>query len=357
MDLGFCEIPFQLYPDPKNVPTVVVNLDLPPIERWTKICNNPVYQQTAQFLVNTVDQLLAGLGGGEFLNEIGQMVNQYYFPVEYAQEIQSCAASLGVPVGWATLFNIGYEVSDACTSIVAQTTDGTIIHARNLDFWAGMGFTDSLKDMTFIADFQRGGKTLFKATTFAGFVGTLSGMKPGGFSVTIDTRFYRQGLWEMFYEIIAAIEEKNATMVSFLSRDVLTQRNDYNAALNDLSNATLIADVYYILAGTKPGQGAVITRNRMNATDVWQIKSPSQWYVLETNYDHWEQPPWFDDRVAPAENALKAIGQSRITWPGLLSVLSTKPVFNIQTTYSIIAIPKNNTYMSWTRYCPYPCVE
>jgi len=55
-----------------------------------------------------------------------------------------------VPVGWATLFNLGYEVSDACTSIVAQTTDGTIIHARNLDFWAGMGFTDSLKDMAFI---------------------------------------------------------------------------------------------------------------------------------------------------------------------------------------------------------------
>jgi len=110
-------------------------------------------------------------------------------------------------------------------------------------------------------------------------------------------------------QIVAAIEEKNATMVSFLTRDVLTLRNDYNAALNDLSNGVLIADVYYILAGTRPGQGAVITRNRQNATDVWQLNSPSQWYVLETNYDHWEQPPWFDDRVVPAENALKAIGQ------------------------------------------------
>jgi penicillin V acylase-like amidase (Ntn superfamily) len=41
-------------------------------------------------------------------------------------------------------------VSDACTSIVAQTPDGTVLHGRNLDFWAGMGFTDSLKNLTFI---------------------------------------------------------------------------------------------------------------------------------------------------------------------------------------------------------------
>jgi len=357
MDLGFCEIPFTPYPDPEAVPTLVVNLDLPPKQRWTKICANPTYQQTAQFLVNTVDSLLSSLGGGYALNEVGNLLNEFYFPQEYAEEIQGCAASLGVPVGWATLLNIGYEVSDACTSIVAQTADGTIIHARNLDFWAGMGFTDSLKDMTFIADFQKGGKTLFKTTSFAGYVGALSGIKPGGFSVTINTRFYHQGVWEMFYEIVAAIEETNATLVSFLTRDVLTVRNNYNAALNDLSNVELIADVYYILAGVNPGQGAVISRNRMNATNVWQLNSPSQWYVLQTNYDHWEQPPWFDNRVVPAENALKAIGQSRITWPGLFSVLSTKPVFNIQTTYSIIAVPKNGTYMSWTRWCPFPCVE
>ncbi len=67
-------------------------------------------------------------------------------------------------------------MSDACTSIVAQTTDGKILHARNLDFWAGMGFTDSLKDMTIQVEFQKQGKTVFYATTFAGMAGVLSGM-------------------------------------------------------------------------------------------------------------------------------------------------------------------------------------
>ncbi len=73
------------------------------------------------------------------------------------------------------VLRLGYEVTDDCTSIVAQTPDGKILHARNLDFGIGMGFTESLREATIEVEFQRGGKTVFYATTFAGFVGVLSG--------------------------------------------------------------------------------------------------------------------------------------------------------------------------------------
>lgn len=76
------------------------------------------------------------------------------------------------------------------------------------------------------------------------------GMKPNAFSITIDTRFYPQGITEAFYEIIAAIVEKNASLVSFLSRDVFTNENDFEAAVENLSNGELIVDVYYIVAGS-----------------------------------------------------------------------------------------------------------
>lgn len=52
-------------------------------------------------------------GHGKAINEIGETLNEVYFPKEYAEEIQGCAVAMGVPVGWASLFNIGYEVSDA----------------------------------------------------------------------------------------------------------------------------------------------------------------------------------------------------------------------------------------------------
>ena len=58
---------------------------------------------------------------------------------------------------------------------MAETEDGTILHARNLDFPAGSGFTNTLRNISVIADFQTGGKTVYKTTTFAGFVGALSG--------------------------------------------------------------------------------------------------------------------------------------------------------------------------------------
>jgi acid ceramidase len=90
---------------------------------------------------------------------------------------------------------------------------------------------------------------VFKTTGFAGYVGALSGIRPGGFSLTIDQRFYPGGIDEFFWQVIAAIEERNASLVSFLSRLVLENENTFGAALDGLSDDELIADVYYIVAG------------------------------------------------------------------------------------------------------------
>ncbi len=97
----------------------------------------------------------------------------------------------------------------------------------------------------------------------------------------------------------------------------------------------------------------------MNATDVWRLNTPTRWFEVQTNYDHWQQPPWFDDRVVPANHAMNNdVGQKNLSLQLMFDqVLSLKPVFNIQTTYSILACPADGTYTSYTRYCPYPCVE
>jgi len=354
VDLGFCTRPFEDYVDPQVIPTYTINLDLDPKLRWKEVCSNPQFKSLGQFLYKVATSLLAY--NGQDINDIGEAINAVITP-EYAQEIRGCAEAMEIPYGWVTIFNLGYEVSDACTSIVAQTNDGKILHARNLDFWAGMGFTDSLKNMSFIGNFQKGGKTVFIGTTFAGYVGILSGMRPGAFSITIDTRFYPDGISELFYEVVAAILEKNATLVSFLSRTVLAQQPNFDAALWNLSNDELIADVYYIIAGTKNNEGAVISRNRENATDVWLLDTPNRWFEVETNYDHWNPPPWFDNRRDPANNAMNAMGRNNLTLDGMYQVLSTKPVFNLQTTYSFLACPADGTYKTFARYCKYPCVE
>ena len=56
--------------------------------------------------------------------------------------------------------------------------------AGNLDFnLAGL-----LRNLTIEVDFQTKGQTVFTATTYAGYVGVLTGMRPGAFSISLDQR-------------------------------------------------------------------------------------------------------------------------------------------------------------------------
>ena len=64
------------------------------------------------------------------------------------------------------------------------------------------------------------------------------------------------------------------------------------------------------------------------------------------------QVPWFDDRRTAAQAALNATGPDNTNPDTLLAVLSTKPVLNLMTTYSIVAQPKNAAVFNhFVRYC------
>jgi len=253
---------------------------------------------------------------------------------------------------------LGYEVSDACTSIVAQDPAGNIMHSRNLDFWDGITLTDQLKAIAGIFNMEKGGKTVFKFSSFVGYIGALSGQKPGGFSVTIDTRFYPNGLWEMFDEIVFYLENSRASLVAFLTRTALETLNTYDEAVQFLGTTEIVADVYYTVAGVSPGQGIVLARNRTDTANSTKIDiGQGKWFVLITNYDWWKPQPWFDDRYGPALTYLSEMGYQNCTLDGLFKIMSTKPVLNLQTTYTFLSIPKNATYDTYIRWCNYPCVQ
>jgi len=46
---------------------------------------------------------------------------------------------------------------------------------------------------------------------------------------------------------------------------------------------------------------------------VWEIgTNDSTWYILETNYDHWKQPFFLDDRRTPAKRCMDDMTQQVI---------------------------------------------
>lgn len=113
-----------------------------------------------------------------------------------------------------------------------------------------------------------------------------------------------------------------------------------------------LLQIYYIVGGAAPGQGAVITRDRPKAHDVWSLEpgAPGGWYRLQTNYDHWNPPPAADDRRNPGYKLMDAMGERGLSKQRLLDVMFTWPVFNHHTDFTALFLPHNSTYLSmvWT---------
>lgn len=102
---------------------------------------------------------------------------------EKYQEIEGIVEAIDsdvITVSRTVMINSLYELQAWCTSIIAQTKEGSIIHARNLDF----DFADYMRTITYRAVFTRGGKTLYEADMFAGCLGVYTAIKPGAYSIS-----------------------------------------------------------------------------------------------------------------------------------------------------------------------------
>uniref|UniRef100_A0A3B5Q4Q4 Acid ceramidase n=1 Tax=Xiphophorus maculatus TaxID=8083 RepID=A0A3B5Q4Q4_XIPMA len=302
-----------------------IDLDLPPSKRWTPLM---------------ADSL----------------------PSPFGEEIKGIAGASGVPLGEVVLFNIFYEVFTVCTSVVAQDQKGNLLHGRNLDFGLFLGWdvknkswtiSEKLKPLVVNLDFRRSNKTVFKSTNFAGYVGMLTGIKPHAFTLTMNERFSLDGGYIGILEWIMG--QRDGMWMSFLTRSVLEKANSYKEAKNQLALTKMLAPAYFILGGNQTGEGCIITRSRELSIDVIDVKL-DRWYVLETNYDHWKEPFFLDDRRTPAMKCMNKTTQANISVKTLYDVLSTKPVLNKLTTYTTLMQVSEGKLESYIRDCPDPCM-
>uniref|UniRef100_A0A8B9RL50 Acid ceramidase n=1 Tax=Astyanax mexicanus TaxID=7994 RepID=A0A8B9RL50_ASTMX len=309
-----------------NVTWYTVNLDLPPSERWTHVIKEKKAEVNFRVFTN------AGLFVYFFLGEV-------------------------------VLYNIFYEVFTVCTSVVAEDLKGNLYHARNMDFGLFMGWdiknqtwtlTEKLKPLVVNVDFQRKSRTVFKSTGFAGYVGVLTGIRPKEFTLTMNERFDVDGGYIGILEWI--LGKRDGMWMSFLTRRVLENATSYKDAQTQLALTKLLAPAYFILGGNQTNQGCVITRTRINTLDIWEIDLRlNRWYVLETNYDHWEQPFFLDDRRTPAMKCMNKTTRANISLQTIYDVLSTKPVLNKLTTYTSLMEVSTGKLESYIRACPNPC--
>ena len=308
-------------------PTFTIDLDKPPESRWnevTKVYGAQIYSFRSQMikLFKIPKEILA-------LMESQAPALLAYLPREYAGEIVGIAHDIGISVTDMIFVNILYDITAACTSIVAQTSDNKIIHGRNLDY----DLADDLRNITIVVNAVRNNETVYTGVTYAGMVGLATGQKPNSFTISLNQR--NKGFRiENLYEILL---NREAHFVTFEIRRMLETGTDFSSVVWELQTAVLMAPCYIILGGVARGEGVVITRGREAELDIRFIDtSKGTWYVLETNYDWWQPPPSEDDRRDPAVTHMNAVGRSNVSLDALYDVLSTPPVCNRGTTYTAL---------------------
>ncbi|KAK6494209.1 N-acylsphingosine amidohydrolase (acid ceramidase) 1b, partial [Huso huso] len=179
-----------------NVSWYTINLDLLPYKRWNQLISERKLNNLIQVIKDFAN---AFVPSGELVKLVDKDLPLLLdsLPSPFNEEIKGIAYVSGVPLG-----NQICNFFTVCTSLVAEDTTGKLYHARNLDFGLFLGWdiknkswavTEQLRPMVANLDFQKNNKTVFKATNFAGYVGLLTGIKPGLFTLTMNERFSLDG--------------------------------------------------------------------------------------------------------------------------------------------------------------------
>ncbi|XP_047572572.1 acid ceramidase [Lutra lutra] len=347
------------------VPWYTINLDLPPYKRWHELMVDKA--PALRIIMNSLKDLVnAFVPSGKIMQIVDQKLPGLLgnFPGPFEEEMKGIAAVTEIPLGEIISFNVFYEFFTICTSIITEDKEGHLLHGRNMDFGVFLGWninnntwvvTEQLKPLTVNLDFQRNNKTVFKASSFAGYVGMLTGFKPGLLSLTLNERFNINGGYMGVIEWI--LGKKDAMWIGFITRSVLENSTSYEEAKNILTKTKILAPAYFILGGNKTGEGCVITRDRKQSLDVYELNTKQErWYVVQTNYDRWKSPFFLDDRRTPAKMCLNQTTQENISFATIYDVLSTKPVLNKLTVFTALMDVTKDQYETYLRDCPDPCI-
>ncbi|MBO6514983.1 MAG: hypothetical protein JJ975_00350 [Bacteroidia bacterium] len=252
-----------------NINRHTINLDLPPGQRWQFL---KAYQGEMKELFSCY---LKDFEGADYLLPAIDLYKAEVVSQEYLEEIESIALLTGFTPNETLLANLYYDVLKAylgCTAF-AHEANGRMFHSRNLDWWTDHNI---LSKHSMIFDFQREGRTCFSAVGWPGFIGVLSGVKSGAFSLTLNA-------------VLGTDSAELATPVTFLLRDVLDQSGSFSMAKEVLENKTIASDCLLLLSGTSVEEMAVIERSpkrsAVRTSDAGHIAVTNDYKLLKNELD------------------------------------------------------------------------
>jgi len=319
-------------------------------DRWAPILND---------YGNDLKAFIDHLGLDDKAKQVLALLDKVDYPIieaynkEFAQEVKAISDYLGLSFTEVTALNFIYDITAQCTSTVVQDPQGNVFHSRNLDF----DYAPLLANIVFHGRYFRDGKLLYEAVGLAGYLGVITGVKQGAFSFSIDQYVLpteEATKIASFTNIISGVAQifRRKLSPTYVVRKGFETLNDYDSFVNYLKETDTVSRAYYIVAGTKPGQGTVITKYRNNVQNQTSLSAETgKWYVAQSNYRGDIPDPVYDNRATAARDFLNAIGSNGITHQRLLDdVMAVYPVFNNETLHTTIMQPSTgyiNTTIWW----------
>lgn len=362
------------------VPEFEINLDLDPRVRFAPILskfNSSVWDfysskfENDKILTDVLYELVDKRGPepAELQAEVEGLAELSKLPVKFVQgvqmlyELQTLMVPIvnftgkavdSLPVGWEALSRIGWS-GPGCTGIIARCADGTVYHARNLDFAP----VPSFKPLVYTAIFTKGGKEVFRSQMVAGYQSLVTGLRagPDGFSIERNTRYtsHEGGNEEMLKNLLGGRPVNGWSL-----RKIMEEHADYDSAIKAITTVPYASTEYAIVSGVQKGQ--IISRApeetvHVQTLDAKNFEQRSD-YIIITNFDFFwgDVRAYFDPtggkidrpRRIEAQKVLNATEVNHLTpeilfetinAPGVLADTIFQAVINVEKNLWNVSIP------------------
>jgi len=229
-----------------------INVDLTrdPGDRWN-FSNDDI--RDARRLMDTYSTDIGGVEQHRDALEMYDMSGK--LDGEYRAEINAVSMAIDRSYLTVLLGNVYYDALKlvmgsgtsgfACSAYAVDTPNGPV-HAPNLDWW-----TDDnrvLSTGSRIIEFTGAPAGNFKIIGWPGYLGGLSAIAPGRFSITLNT-------------VTSEDPFQMAAPISFVIRDALQTASTFAEAVERFSTTPLMCDCLMLVAGVKAGEMVVVERS------------------------------------------------------------------------------------------------
>jgi len=329
-----------------SIPSFMVNLDLPPEERWTEVVR--YYREEALAMVRSLRPVLfkhLGESYDEWLKNVD-------FDPEYEAEMKGMVKIMNHPdiqLDHLKLMSMLYEMASptACSGVLWATHIGAVMHGRNMDYAFHFNMPDgrilNWPDVTFEVTFYRGGLPLMKTTSWPLGVGIHTGMRFGGWSFEQNTRSH---LNEWHANLEAA--KQGGQIFGLAVRRIMETTPDFKTAVEKVYAVKYMAPMYFIMSGSGAYEGAVLTIDRLgrHESDTPAIQhldnTGSAWHLVQTNDDLLKSAE--DSRRPQANLKLQKMAQAEVSEDNLLRFMQTPPLFTPSTVFTTVMAPSSGYF-------------